>query len=170
MNINPIHNPKFDIITWAGTSFLGGQAQGEYLSITPVNDLADDTLDASGGTGSITMMNDLRADVVLRLDRQSPLNTALIATLNDQYINGGIVVDEISFADSSTLHLYELQGCYIKQYPAETTSTEAGGQFEWTFRCMRALPRQLSDYEFKAEISAKLQADLDINITAKVTI
>ncbi len=170
MAYHPIHNSKFDLIQWGDISF-GGSQEGEYISITPREDLFSSTIDATGENSSITVKNDDRADVILRLQRQSPLNIALTEIVRDMRNIGSFTARDITFAKSDTLHMYELKGCAIMRLPVEVTGDDAPGPVEWNFECTKIVPREIEDFDtFSAEISAKLGDDIELTIDGSITI
>lgn len=171
MAFRPVHNSKFDNVIFGDLSFEGSQ-EGEYLNISPQADLFNSTLDATGDNSSISINNDYRADVMLRLQRQSPLNIALTDIVRQQQDEGIFTTRDMTFTNSTTLHMYELRDCAIKRLPTEATSASGDSPLdpvEWTFECSRMVPRILTEAEFGVEIATKLGNDVDLTISGSVT-
>ena len=159
---NPIHNAAFDIITWGDMSFAGAQARDNYITVSTLSDKVEDDVDASGGVPSYAMLNDRRADVTISIPIQSPLNAALSDIVAKQRATGDLVIQNISFAQSSTNHIYDLQDCVIKKLPDESKSNTIEGQnYEWMFRCSRAETRIVDDFTFSVEVTSKLEGLVD---------
>lgn len=83
-----IYNPSEVTITFSALPFEGGLADGEFVSWSWDSNVADDVVGTDGEV-SVSVNNDARATVTLKLMQTSDLNRVLVQLMNLRRRGGG---------------------------------------------------------------------------------
>jgi hypothetical protein len=83
-----IYNSSEVMITFSALPFEGGFAEGEFVSWSWDSNVADDVVGTDGEV-SVSVNNDARATVTIKLMQTSPLNRVLVQLMNLRRRGGG---------------------------------------------------------------------------------